>query len=142
MNMRQNDTLLNVSGKNYIRDVQLAFNKAYPFLKIEFYKEPPPLKSGHKKYLEGSLPLTAAGLTTAGGMIISDSMTVYQLESELKNNFGLKAHAFRKSGSMWLEITMTGDWTLKHQNQHGQELSESTKIEPFKDKEAPDNSLE
>ncbi len=142
MNVQQKDTLLNVSGKGLIRDLQLAFNKAYPFLRIEFYKVQPSVKTGHTKYLEASLPLAAAGLTNPGSLVISDSMTVHQLEKELKNNFGLTAHAFRKSGSMWLEITMTGDWTLQHQNEHGQELSESPQIEPFNVKEAPDNSQE
>jgi len=142
MDVQQSNTSLNISGKKQIRDLQLAFNSVYPFLRIEFYKEQPGLKAGHKKYLEGSSSLTAAGLTNAGNMLISDSMTVSQLENQLKDNFGLKAHAFRKSGTMWLEITMTGNWSLKHQNQHGQELCEPIKTELLKDREEQDNSLE
>ena len=142
MKMQQNDILLNMSVKHHIGDLQLAFSKAYPFLKIEFYKESPAAKSSRKKYLDGSLPLTAAGLNGSGTMVISDSMTVYQLEKELRNNFGLNADAFRKSGIMWLEITMTGDWTLQHQNQQGKELSEPTKADLCKDKDVQDNSME
>src|SRR6476660_551843 len=117
MKEQQGHTVLNLSRTDHIKDVQLAFNKAYPFLKIEFYKEPPAVKARQRKYMEGSLCFAAAGLTDSGSMVISDVMTVYQLEKEVKNTFGLNAHMFRKSGSIWLEITMSGNWTLKHQNQ-------------------------
>ena len=141
-NKQQSHTILILSEKERINDLQLAFNKALPFLKIEFYKKPLATKTENQKHIESSLPLAAAGLIHSGTMDIDDSITVHQLEKELKNNFGLNAHVFRKSGNMWLEITMTGDWTLKRQNEHGRELSEPYTIEPLKDLEAPDNSLE
>jgi hypothetical protein len=37
----------------------------------------------------------------------------------------------RKSGTLWLETTMTDSWTLGQQNEHGRELSTpATKILP------------
>jgi hypothetical protein len=138
----QENTYINILSSNRIADLQMAFNKAYPFLKLEFAGAHPSKRYGRKKYLDSSLPLSAAGLTHPGTMLISDSMTVDQLENKLKSDFGLKVNAFRKSGGTWLEISMTGGWSLKQQNQHGKELSEPLKTEPFKDIEAPDNSLE
>ena len=140
--MPQNDTVLNLSDRQSIADLQRVFNKAYPFLKIEFYTEHPQRTPGKKQYLKSSLPLLAAGLTKHGCISVNDAMTVDQLEKQLKNNFGLKAHAFRKSGPVWLEISMTGNWTLQHQNNHGRELTEHVQAEPISEKEAPDNSLE
>ncbi len=140
--MPQSDTVLNLSDRQSIADLQHLFTKAYPFLKIEFYKENPQRKPGKKQYLNSSLSLSAAGLTQAGHMKVNDAMTVDQLERQLKNNFGLKAHAFRKSGPIWLEISMTGNWTLQHQNNHGRELTEHVQAESIPDKELPDNSLE
>jgi hypothetical protein len=34
---------------------------------------------------------------------------------------------FRKSGNLWLETTMTDDWTLQQQNDHGYEISTGKK---------------
>jgi hypothetical protein len=72
--------------------------------------------------------MTAAGLKQNGAIEIFDQMTVKQLETTFREKFGLNVQVARRSGSMWLETTMTDNWTLKHQNDHGRELSEPPRI--------------
>ena len=121
--MPQSQTILKLSAKDNIRDLQFAFSKRYPYLRIEFCKGDKSLIGEYRKYLSSSLPLSAAGLRGGGDVLISDSMTVDELENELKENFGLIIQALRKSGNVWLEINMSANWTLERQNEQGRELS-------------------
>jgi len=54
-------------------------------------------------------------------------MKVIDLEKMFKNRFNLSAQVFRKSGNLWLETTMTDNWTLLQQNNHGREISTGKK---------------
>ena len=58
-----------------------------------------------------------------GSIRISEEMLVSALEKSFEVQFGLSAQVFRKSGKTWLETSKTDDWTLKHQNEAGKELS-------------------
>jgi|ERR1043166_4274265 hypothetical protein len=104
-----------------IGDVQCDFNNAYPYLKIEFYKNIEPGFS--RKHLNPMNTVQTAGLRHEGYLEITDVMTVGQLENVLGEKFGLTVQVSRKSGSIWLETTLTDDWTLRQQNEHGREIS-------------------
>lgn len=112
-----------------MHEVQEEFNSAYPYLKIEFFRSRP------KK----AVPTTAANLLTHsltidearrthhnGHLELYDSMKVAELEQAFHDHYGLNVQVFRKSGSVWLETTMTDAWTLKQQNDHGREISTLT----------------
>lgn len=107
-------------------ETQQEFNNAYPFLRIEFYRNTEP--GFARRHLQGSMPMAAAGLKKDGELEINDAMTVGQLENILLEEFGLHAQISRHSGILWLETTMTDNWTLKQQNDHGRELSEHVVI--------------
>lgn len=122
-----NNMQLSIKGERLIADVQQEFSNAYPFLKIEFFRNgserqsryPASLKiSSHARLREAWVLKKDSGLVN-----LSDSMTVLQLEEALMDEFGLSAQVFRKSGNIWLETTMTDHWTLKQQNEHGREIS-------------------
>ena len=104
----------------------------FPFLKIEFFKG----KSGrqldysinsiirhNQKVAEGQDQLVD------GAMTIEPQMTVKELEKNFHDEFSLAVQVFRRSGNVWLETTMTDEWTLQHQNEHGRELSTDKKKE-------------
>jgi hypothetical protein len=113
---------LNLLFHKTIRDVQEDFNKAYSFLKIEFFKN---IEAGFsRRQLSNSITIMAAGLTSRGDITLTDEMTVGQLENTFKEKFGLNIQVSRRCGSLWLETTMTDKWTLKQQNDHGRELTE------------------
>ncbi len=106
-----------------IEELQRSFSSRYPFLKLEFYK------SGHasqdtvvKKHLQHSLNLQVAGLKKDSVVNIHDDLKVSDLESVLRD-LGLNAQVSRRSGAMWLETTMTDNWSLRKQNEHGREIT-------------------
>ena len=48
-------------------------------------------------------------------------------EKIFKDQFSLAVQVFRRSGNLWLETTMTDNWTLRQQNEHGREISTDNK---------------
>jgi hypothetical protein len=119
-----------ISNDKAIQKVQQDFNEHFPFLKLEFYKlQADGPASGVKKHLPPSTPLRAAGLNQEGGLMeIHKDMKVNELEKQFLNNFGLNVQVCRKSGTLWLETTMTDNWTLQKQNEHGQEVSMTARV--------------
>lgn len=118
---------LSISGERSIREIQNDFSNAYPFLKIEFFKNglkrlnqyPAHLKIENQRKLKDSWHWKK----DSGQLSLSDAMTVLALESAFIDEFGLSVQVFRKSGNIWLETIMTDHWTLKQQNDHGREIS-------------------
>jgi len=50
-------------------------------------------------------------------------MTVAELEKMITEKYGMNVQVVRRSGNIWLETTMTDDWTLQQQNDHGREIT-------------------
>ena len=63
-----------------------------------------------------------------GDIQINEEMKVIELEKLFKDKFKLAVQVFRKSGNLWLETTMTDNWTLAQQNNHGREISTGKNI--------------
>src|SRR5688572_14838966 len=114
-----------ITPKSMIKDIQESFNQFFPFLRLEFYKNysiaDGPVK---KEHLQNNILVSTAGLIHATNFELNDLMTVGQLEYNFRMECGLTVQVSRKSGTIWLETTMTYNWTLKQQNDHGKELSD------------------
>lgn len=119
---------LRLEGNMMVRQLQEVFTQAFPFLKIEFFKKGPgTLQQRHtlqnviaseKKFNEIPQFRECADILEIG-----ENMSVQELESLFDTCFGLAVQVFRKSGKLWLETTVTDTWSLKRQNDHGQEIS-------------------
>lgn len=121
--------IIEINKNRAIADLQYDFSRLYPFLKLDFYKNTSgKLGSIVKHKLNKTMLLNIAGNQKEGGLEISDSMIVANLEKTFQNRFGLAVQVSRKSGAIWLETTMTDNWTLKQQNEHGRELSTPANI--------------
>ena len=126
---------LQLSGEGTIADVQDSFNKEYPYLRIDFFRlSEGRLASAIRQKLPRTTPLRSAGIQRDGELDISSGLTVAALESAFKSRFKANVQVCRKSGSIWLETTMTDSWTLKQQNDHGRELSEPNQLSVAKAK--------
>jgi len=121
---------LRIAPNRLISDLQKDFNNAFPFLKIEFFQNRNPQMSAftirqilphNKRIVDGQAAVTD------GDIEVNSQMKVKELEKIFKDQFSLVAHVFRRSGNLWLETTMTDDWTLGQQNEHGREISTDTK---------------
>ena len=118
---------LSIYGERLITDVQNQFASVYPFLKIEFFKNVDFSQSLYPRQRQMAHNLQLKDAWTSkkgeGELFIEDVMTVNDLESSFRNQFGLAAQVFRRSGNIWLETSITNGWTLKQQNDHGREIT-------------------
>ncbi|MEP6684301.1 MAG: hypothetical protein ABJA35_13625 [Parafilimonas sp.] len=110
-------------GKDSLaEDVKKVFTACYPFLKIEFYKRPLNNSQYKKEVIPLHLPLIQAKELCKTEINIEKDKTVAELEHDF-SLIGLKAEVFRKSGNVWVETSLTNNWTLQQQNTEAEELS-------------------
>ncbi|MBS1638109.1 MAG: hypothetical protein JST26_19510 [Bacteroidetes bacterium] len=116
-----------VNNHRNIEGVQEEFNRVYPYLRLEFFLHRHGLHQGNPKKdaLKHDMLLKQfqKGKNEGKEFIIHEDMLVSELEEQFQKVFGISAQVFRKSGRSWIETTLTDDWTLKRQNDEGQELS-------------------
>ncbi len=104
--------------------IKKAFNKMFPFLKIEFLKaaqanqEVPSWMDAilHNRYV-GEINESLK----QGSIRINGNYKVASVEQLFQQNFGLPVHVFRKQKKEWIETAETGDLTLSEQNEQGKE---------------------
>jgi len=126
--------ILHLSPHKHIYELQQEFAALYPYLRLDlFHHQYSDTARRPVKIIARSSLLAAAGLKEEGVMEISDGMTIAELESTMKEKFNLLVQVIRQSGSIWLETTMTDDWTLKQQNEHGRELSKQIIVDQSED---------
>jgi hypothetical protein len=132
---------LRIAPTRLISEVQDDFNKSFPYLKLEFYqnkngqkRSTPEIRMPHNKRL-GDCQARIAD----GELEIVKEMKAKDLEKALKEMFGLTAQVFRHSGSLWLQTTVTDDWSLEKQNDHGRELSKPPEPRVIPDREDEDS---
>ncbi len=102
-----------------IFEIQDQFSKKYPFLKIEFFSQPHDIHVGSRKenLIPANLQLKDCRKKHNEGTIeLEPETTVAQLEKQFQEIFGLYIQVFRKSGNVWIETTVTDDWTFAKQN--------------------------
>lgn len=120
---------LHIAPNRLISDLQKDFNKEFPFLKLEFFRnrvQSPAFT--FQQMLPHNKRIAEGQDTIADGDIeITPDMKVKDLEKIFRDQFSLAVQVFRRSGNLWLETTMTDDWTLAQQNEHGRELSTDSK---------------
>jgi hypothetical protein len=107
-----------------VKCVQVQFNGHYPFLKLMFFKDRSTGRAllisacGSEESLE-KLP----GFIGPATISIDGQRTVAQLEKDFKEQVGLFAQVFRRTGNLWIETTLTNTWTLERQNKEGEQIS-------------------
>lgn len=106
--------------------IQEEFNTTFPYLKLEFFSKPHKPGGASPKTLIKNNSITLGECRTVhhkGDITIIPEMTVFDLEQNLSDVYGLGVQVFRKSGKTWLETTVTDNWTLAEQNKQGEDLS-------------------
>lgn len=134
--------IININDSKKLRTVKEEFNLLFPYLKIEFFKRPNGYPEGSVKLLVTDDRKTVGecrNLKTSGLLDITPEMTVSELEENFKTNYGLYVQVFRRSGTVWLETTVTDKWTLAEQNKQGESVTRHLHRQenPFK-REEPD----
>lgn len=109
--------MLQIETGKQIKQIQTAFNTRYPYLKIEMIKQ----QAGKPEAMKGNEVIARVPATTIS---IGNQQTVARLEQEFMEKTGLKVKVYRKFCNVWIETTLTDDWTLEQQNTEGKLLSE------------------
>ncbi len=123
--------VLQINSDSTINEFQRSFSGMFPFLKIEFFKVLKSTTKRKEKLESRNVKVIDISKSKKFGKIIFKSdMTVVQIENFLWNEYGLIIQIFRKSGSIWLETSETGNWSLERQNSEAKSLEEQLK---FKD---------
>lgn len=108
-----------------LKQVQEEFQAQFPKLKIEFFKHQH--GEGDGSPLNDLIdPNTKLGSIMGGSNTHFDfdaAITVAELESTFREYFGLNIQVFRKSGDVWIQTTLTDDWTLMEEEEVGEEMS-------------------
>ena len=118
---------IDITTDRQIEDIQKDFSYVFPYLKIEFFKNGSTRRAHYsmEKVIGRNQRIKEAWYTqkNEGAIDVNDTMTVAQFEKALMEHFGLSVQLFRRSGNLWLQTSITDNWTLKQQNDHGREIS-------------------
>ena len=128
--MRNN--ILSIDADTTINSVQNYFSSLYPYLRIEFFREPHIAGKGSakNKMITSNQKLSEIQKIKSNGHIeINGNASVMDLEKHFEEKFGLYIQVFRKSGNVWLETSATDNWTLVQQNEEGEILAKHFKTE-------------
>jgi len=114
---------IEITGRKTIGQIQDEFHAAYPFLKIAFFSQPHRAHEGTPAASQITDRELSVGhlreIDHDGSVYIDPDMIVWHVERLFETEFGLHVQVLRKSGSVWLETSMTDDLTLEDQNARG-----------------------
>ena len=117
---------ISINDECTVKEIQYEFSKNYQYLKIEFYRKATEENSpfGFADAIPGTMSLQFIRSNhRAGKIVIEPHRKVSHLKQILNDEFGLNSMIFRKAGSLWIETSLTNDWTLEKQNRAAFEIS-------------------
>jgi hypothetical protein len=116
--------IISIKKDSLVRDIQHQFTVHFPFLKIEFLKGSFERETVLKKEYAtpGGFFKRIPSLESEGEINLDLKQTVSELEEHFKEHYGVSIHIFRKAGNVWIETTLTNDWTLERQNKEAEQM--------------------
>lgn len=114
---------MEIQGNKVIGEVQQEFNGYFPYLRIEFYRQRLGDEKGGIEKLNAGQKLQFLNGSSAKISIHIDKNDRITSLKEQFNKFGIGVVIFRKAGRVWVETTLTEDWTLDRQNTEGELFS-------------------
>lgn len=117
---------LYLSATTKVGDVKEAFQLAFPFLKLEFFKKKHKPSEGtplSDKTTDETLLVDVLGVMREGVIEIDASQSVNEIEQLFQRKFNLPVQVFRRMGNLWIETTETDKLSLERQNEIGREAS-------------------
>lgn len=118
---------ITIDDTSRLCDIQKEFSRHFPYLKLEFFGfQPEQKKIFTRKNLITDTRQTLGDVRhihRPGHVSINGHLKVSTLEQNFRGNYGIHVQVFRKSGNIWLETTVTDDWTLSKQDRKGGEIN-------------------
>jgi hypothetical protein len=110
--------VLYIEHETQVNALQEKFNALYPFLQLHFIRtveeNGKPLKKIVKATPEQKLKEITNKLKP-GTVSVKETLAVAEVLDDFRNH-GLIVQVYRKSGTLWVETSLTEDWTLERQN--------------------------
>ncbi|MBK9257175.1 MAG: hypothetical protein IPM42_16990 [Saprospiraceae bacterium] len=114
---------MKINHQTTIQDLFNYFTGVFPYLKVEVYKKAHQLHKGspiadqlphHLKLIDINPDLKTEELN------IEADMKVSEFENMMAEKLNVNIQVFRKSNEIWLQTSVTDDWTLEKQNGKGE----------------------
>ena len=113
---------IQITADRKIQEIKEMFHRAFPYLKLVFFSKPhQEFKGSPAKFMIMDRDQTVQDLVPdlKEGVVTFDVDTpTFEIESMFED-FGLHVQVFRKSGTLWLETSVTDRLTLQEQNTKG-----------------------
>lgn len=113
------DMTMKIDMNTSVGSIQQAFTSVLPYLKLEFFRSIDKVSGRRRLRLPAEIARPGMEETE---LCFNPQMRVAELEAMLQR-IGLPVQVFRRSGNVWIETSLTNDWTLAQQNQEGELLS-------------------
>jgi hypothetical protein len=127
---------MKIDHRTKLSEIQEAFSKVFPHLRLAFYKTPHSAgeATSDREKLDPSNAIGDVSTNLGSQHLSFDGMqSIHAFESMLATDLGLYAQVFRRSGNLWLQTTATDGWALDEANRkggHSEELYEGQKLTP------------
>ena len=118
---------LDITDDQTIVQVQGRFHHFYPFLKIDFFENFMQVYPKEKQFRPIDYSRLLGEFRVQGNAAdiipVNNDMKVKEIENAIDEAYGLRAQIFRRSGNVWLETTVTNNWSLEEQNRQGEMIT-------------------
>jgi hypothetical protein len=114
---------MKISKDITVKDLHNYFSSIFPYLKLEVYRRKHEDFEGSPKKDEVSHDIKLCDLSASAEgseLIINKDMKVSEFETMMADQYGVNVQVFRKSNDIWLQTSVTDDWTLEKQNGKGE----------------------
>ena len=109
---------MTVNPNTTVNELMCQFAEHFPFLRLALYEG-----SGSKKRAANETDFALKNRKNSVDVIFESSTKVRNFIDELEKSLGWKVQILRSSGKLYIETSVTDQWTLDRQNQEGAELS-------------------
>lgn len=116
--------MLYITSDKPVRDMQREFTEAFPFLKLEFFV--PGSAADRNITTELFLPVGREqgdhDKAESKKIVLTPLLTTKDLTEKCEEMFGVTVKVYRRFSNLWLETSITENFTLQQQNDHVSEI--------------------
>lgn len=111
-----------ITANKTLGEISAEFNRQFPYLKLDFFHHihEPGKGNPATDRMDSNLTIAEAGKFDHDETFsINGHLKVRSLEAHFQEAYGIGVQVLRRSGSLWLQSTVTDNWTLAKQNEEG-----------------------
>lgn len=115
---------LTIHPDSLLSDISGRFNEIYPNLKLVFFSTPDPGNPLSQKIIRSRYTMVKrfSFITGSVEIDITPQQTVTDVIAEFERSTGLKAGILRKADLLWINTSLTQNWSLEKQQEEAKLL--------------------